>query len=273
MKYLIFILTTILSQFTQGNTSVSVEQLFEAELKEQKISYQKEEDLLYTVETEDGTRDISIHNLQQNYLRDKDPEAIRHFVQNILQPITGDLSWDQLKEGIYTSLEPSDYKFANEVIHKKLADKSIVVLAYFNSEVDQIRFLSDKDLENIGIDVQVAWDQAYKNIDSIMNETDINFTDIDGQLLGMIEAHEPHKASLILSSTLKEKIEEKLGWPVYAVAPARDFVYLFSKEGGLVNKVGAVVVREFKNSGYPISTEVWELSDSKQIAIGAYPSE
>ncbi|WP_299972909.1 hypothetical protein [uncultured Pseudoteredinibacter sp.] len=273
MKYLIFIVTVMLSQSTLGNESMSVEQLFETELKEKNVSYEKEERFLYRVETSDGKRDISIFNLHQNYLRDRDPEAIKRFVKNILQPITGDLSWSQLKEGIYPSLEPSDYRFVDEVIHKRLADTSIVVMAYFNSELNQIRFISDKDLKNIGIGVQAAWAQAYRNIDSIMDVTDVSFKDIDGQLLGMVEANEPYKASLILSNRLKVKIEKEIGWPVYAVAPARDFVYLFSKEGGLVSKVGAVVVREFKNSGYPISTDVWELSDSKQTAIGAYPTE
>lgn len=273
MKYLTFIVAVILSQSTLGNESMSVEQLFETDLKEQKVSYEKEGDFLYSIETVDGKREISIYNLHQNYLRDNDPEVIKRFVKNILPPIIGDLSWSQLKEGIYPSLEPSDYKFVDEVIHKRLADTTIVVMAYYNHVLNKIRFISDKDLKNIGIDVQVAWDQAYRNIDSIMDETDVTFTDIDGQLLGMIETHEPHKASLILSNKLKVKIEKEIGWPVYAVDPARDFVYLFSKEGGLVNKVGAVVVREFKNSGYPISTDVWELSDSKQTAIGAYPTE
>ncbi|MBL4772764.1 MAG: hypothetical protein JKX98_03950 [Alcanivoracaceae bacterium] len=178
-----------------------------------------------------------------------------------------------MKSLIYPSLEPSDYEGLNELVHKELTDKTVIILTYYNSENNQIRYLSEIDLKEYDIKAKQAWNQAYSNLDKIMDETKVDFLDIDGQMLGMLESHEPYKASLILSTKLKDKVSKELGWPIYAVSPSRDFVYLFSKESGLMNKVGNVVVKEYKNSGYPISTEVCELSDSKQIAIGAYPIE
>lgn len=252
---------------------MELEGLFENELKKRNVPYTKTEDRLYDIETSEGLKTISIYNLEQNYLRDNDSEAIGRFVENILQPIPDLPSWEQLKTGIYASLEPSDYDGLNEFIHKKLADTVVVILSYFNPDINQIRFLREKDLKENDIEVNQAWKQAYLNLDEIMSKTKVNFTDIDGQLLGMIEVDEPYKASLILSTKLKDKVSEKIGWPIYAVSPARDFVYLFSKDGGLINKVGEVVVREFKESGYPISTDVWELSDSQQTAIGAFPTD
>ena len=64
---------------------------------------------------------------------------------------------------------------------------------------------------------------------------------------------------------------KELGTSLYAVAPVRDFVYIFSKKSQLVNKVGKIVVEEYLNSPYPISTEVWDLSDNEIKAVGAYP--
>lgn len=273
MKLILFIITMLLIQSSWGNKYMEIEGLFENELTKRNVSFTKMEEGVYEVETSESKITISIHNMRLNYLRDKDSEIINRFVDNILQIIPDLPSWDILKSFIYPSLEPSDYEGLNELVHKKLTDKTVIILTYYNSENNQIRFLDETDLKELSIDVNQVWEQAFLNLDKIMDETKVDFTDIDGQMLGMLEAHEPYKASLILSTKLKDKVSKQIGWPIYAVSPARDFVYLFSKEGGLMNKVGNVVVREYQNSGYPISTEVWELSDSKQIAIGAYPSE
>jgi hypothetical protein len=106
-----------------------------------------------------------------------------------------------------------------------------------------------------------------------MKNTEVSFTEIKGDKLGMLKVEEPYKAALILTKTLKDKVSNELGWPIFAVAPTRDFVYLFSKHSSLVNKVGQVVIREFNNSGYPISTDVWELNDNEQKVIGTYATK
>ena len=161
----------------------------------------------------------------------------------------------------------------DDILHKKISDESAILLSYYNKDSNQIRWLHESDLKERNISSDIAWEQAVSNLDKIMENTEITYTEIEGEKLGMIQADEPYKASLILSNTIKGKVVGDIGWPIYAVAPARDFVYLFSKGGDLINKVGNVVVREYKNSGYPISTEVWELSDKKQEPIGAFPSE
>jgi hypothetical protein len=44
----------------------------------------------------------------------------------------------------------------------------------------------------------------------------------------MMATELPSKASLVLAFALREKIEDVIRWPVLAVAPDRDFVYLCS---------------------------------------------
>jgi hypothetical protein len=53
--------------------------------------------------------------------------------------------------------------------------------------------------------------------------------------------------------------------------PCRDFVYLLSqKDQPLLGRMGQVVMREYQKSGYPISTEVFEITDQGIRAIGDY---
>ena len=252
---------------------MDAEYLFEKNLREKNIKFKKLEDGRYEVNTNSGINKISLDNVKRNFLRDEDPEVISRFVENILQKIDALPAWDKLSLHIYPSLEPQDNSSLANIVHQPLSDSSVMSLAYFNQQSNLLHWISENDLKNNGIDSKIAWEIAHKNLDAILDKTNIEFSEMDGQFIGFIEAHEPYKASLILSKKLKQKVSAKIGWPIYAVAPARDFVYLFSKDGGLVNRVGSVVVEEFKNSGYPISAEVWELSDDGIEAIGEFPTE
>jgi hypothetical protein len=70
---------------------------------------------------------------------------------------------------------------------------------------------------------------------------------------------------------LKDVVEPVLGWPLFAVMPCRDFVYLLNqKDQALLGRMGQVVMREYQGSGYPISTEVFEITDQCIRAIGDY---
>ncbi|MFX1238849.1 MAG: hypothetical protein ACFFAS_16440 [Promethearchaeota archaeon] len=79
------------------------------------------------------------------------------------------------------------------------------------------------------------------------------------------------KASLILSPNLKERVKSFIEWPILALVPCRDFVYVISEENiDLVEKLGSIVLKEYSQSGYPITTEVLKISDDDINVIGKY---
>jgi hypothetical protein len=88
----------------------------------------------------------------------------------------------------------------------------------------------------------------------------------------MIPVDSPYKASTIFATAFKQLVEPALGWPVLVVLPCRDFVYVIADGSPLVGKFGSVVVNEFKNSGYPITTEVLRVSDEGIEALGRFPT-
>jgi hypothetical protein len=134
--------------------------------------------------------------------------------------------------------------------------------------------VTESDLEAWGVTAEEAWDAAHREFGKLVANTRIEVLKADDLSLGTVHAQEPFKASMILSPSLKAQVPVELGWPVLAVAPARDFVYLLRKDDkDVLGRVGSVVVREFRQSGYPVSTEVWELSDEGARAIGEYPIE
>lgn len=69
--------------------------------------------------------------------------------------------------------------------------------------------------------------------------------------LGFIETSLPFKTALLLAPNFKQIISPALGWPLYAIAPDRDFLYLWAaSRSDFIQRVGGVVVREFTTAPY-----------------------
>jgi len=253
--------------------TMSVEKYFEEKLISQNIQFNKLSESSYEVQTDNGFRQVSLSNIERAFLTSNEKTIVDDFIDNILKPNQSLPEWEVLKESIFPSLQNAEQSDLNDILYKELSDGAIVVLTYYNEAAGQVRWLSESDLSSESITLELAWRQAFSNLDEIMKTTEVSFTDVNGQLLGMIQAYEPYKASLLLSKELKNKVIDQLEWPIYAVAPTRGFVYLFSKESQLINRVGQTVVAEYKSSPYPISTEVWELTDDGQKSIGKYPAD
>jgi hypothetical protein len=88
----------------------------------------------------------------------------------------------------------------------------------------------------------------------------------------MIPIDSALKASLIFAPAFRRFVEADVGWPVLVVIPCRDFIYLLAEQDqALLGRMGGVVQKEFRESGYPITTEVLRLSDQGIEAIGKFP--
>ena len=121
----------------------------------------------------------------------------------------------------------------------------------------------EDDLKVWNVEKEAAIRAALSNMANILDGTPLKVDDHDGHPVVMLEDDTAFKASLILAPNLREKVEHLLGWPVLAVTPCRDFVYLFKVgDEWLLERIGEVVVEEFEGSGYPLTLEVLQISDS-----------
>jgi hypothetical protein len=66
-------------------------------------------------------------------------------------------------------------------------------------------------------------------------------------------------------------VEAQLGWPLRAVAPCRDFVYLFrDRDDSMLESLAAAVSHEHAGSPQPLTLEVLRIGDDGVEAIGEY---
>ena len=252
---------------------MNIQMQFEAELERRGLTFSIDaESGRHILEIGGGRMLVSLDNLQRDVSMDGDAGHVVRFVDAIVASADENeraVSAEQL----YWCLEPSDYEQRTDyrVAISDCVDRVLVVLS---QDRQLITWVTPSMLDSLGQTLAEAEARAFANLGRALGEASIESQAIDGVQLGFIDTSLPFKASLILAPNLREVMEPVLGWPLMAVLPYRDFLYLWAaRHADFVQRVGGVVVREYSQASYPISTEVYEISDKAIRAIGAFPKE
>lgn len=210
---------------------------------------------------------VDVSNLRRMLTGDaEDKDVVAGYVDAVLRAVaphevtSGDFYW---------CLERNDYvdspSFA-EVLSPQL-DR---VLTRF---VDGGRLVAWATPSEVGVldeSGRDPLDRAWLNLDHALQRAGIRTRVIDGATLVFFETDFVSKASFMLAPTLRDIVSPLIGWPVLAVAPARDFQYFWNPdETALLNRVGPVIAREFLGSPHPLSTEVFRVGAGIE-PIGAF---
>jgi hypothetical protein len=248
---------------------MNVRSLFENELRQRGFSFSIDADSgRHAVEIAGRRILVSIENLQRDVLGDRDAGRISRFVDAIVASSDDALSADRL----YWCLEPNDYEEKAD-FRVSLSNRVDRVLVHLSSDDRLITWLTPAMLGPLGLSESDAGAKALTNLGRALSEATVESENIDGVQLGFLSTSLPFKSSLVLAPNLREVVGEVIGWPLMAVAPDRDFLYVWAaRHADFVSRVGGVVVREYSQASYPISTEVYEITDEKIRAIGEFPT-
>lgn len=248
--------------------------LIDAYLTKRGVAFKRTEDGRYLITHErHGQVILALDNLARQYTRTQDASSVEHFMDAALtgaQPLP---DWHTARHNIFPMLESASVEIDTYTLAQPLSDKVRLMPVYIDDDAGTVRFLTDSDIERWDITPNTLWSAASDALALKMQATEVSYLDAGDLTLGVIEAHEPYKASLIRAPSLKQRVNAQLGWPIFAVAPSRGFVFLLSKaDADELGRLGATVVDEFNTAEYPLSTEVWEIDDSGIHAIGAFPT-
>jgi hypothetical protein len=252
------------------SVSAEVATLFLDELARRNIEVKLDDEGNYTLDAGGLSIKVSLENVSRDFERDRDPDRIVTFVDGITSPLLLP-DWQEAKGRIRWQPEPGDHKFG-DTLRDAVSDKVSLVLVYVDPSDTQMRWLTTADAEKWNKTRADLMAAAQENMDQILRQTKIETASIEEHQLGMLSNElVAFKAALLICPNLKEMVEPVLGWPLFAVMPCRDFVYLLNqKDQPLLGRMGQVVMREYQKSGYPISTEVFEITDQGIRAIGDY---
>ncbi|KQW02809.1 hypothetical protein [Rhizobacter sp. Root1221] len=250
---------------------MDTQQLFEEELQRRGIDF--------SIDPESGRHSLDIGGtrilinltiLDRDLAKSGDVGCVARFVDTVIESRSGAIA-DLSAEQLYWAMEPNNYEEPAD-FRVPLSDRVDRVLVHQSSDGCAISWVSHDMLQRLGLSEAEAGGKAFTNLARTVQEATVEWEDIDGVRLGYLVTSLPFKASLLLAPNLREVVESVTGWPVLAVAPDRDFLYFWAAEhADFVGRLGGVVVREYQEAAYPISTEVFEISESLFRAIGEFP--
>jgi hypothetical protein len=247
-------------------------QIFESELQKRKVSFSgPDAQGLYKVRV--GTTDLTIstENIARDYARNSDPKIIERFVERVLA--SGVVPpWEQARGLLFFSAEPADHQFGDS-IRWPVTDKACKVLVVTDLNEGTITWVTPDMLKNWHVSQDEAVQAASTNMNRLLEGKQPELTGaLNGMSLGMVPVDSVFKAATIFAPNFKEFATKKLGWPVLVVIPCRDFIFVLAeKDKALLSRMGGVVQKEYRQSGYPITTEVLRVSDDGISAIGRFP--
>lgn len=251
---------------------LSARELFEAELTRRGIAFAIDpSSQRHRVNGPNGELLVCLDNLQRDLAHDGDLGRVTRFVDTVLAS-GGRERLDVSLDRIYWGLEPSDHVEKADML-APLSDRVDRVLQHLSPDASALTWLTPDLLAENNWSRAEAEEAGFKNLARELAAAKVEFSEIDGVRLGYLVTQLPLKSSLFLAPNLRAIVEPALGWPLLAVAPHRDFLYLWSAaHREFVDRIGHVVVREYREGSYPLSAEVWSINDSGIKAIGAFPT-
>lgn len=185
----------------------------------------------------------------------------------------GDLDMSPSADQIYWCLEPK-YQDVQPDYRVPISDLVDRVLVHLPPDGAFVTWVTPTMLDLLRMSKSDAEAKAFMNLGHALSEASVEFHDVDGVQLGMIETSLPFKASLILAPNLREVVEPMIGWPLMAVVPDREFLYFWAaRHVDFARRVGSIVAREYSQAPHPISTELFEITDQSIRAIGAFSTK
>ena len=256
------------------SSNPTADELFQLELANRNLSFAVTDDGLYKIQIGDVTATVNLENIRRNYERDNDADAIARFAKQLDVDMFDDIpDWESVKSHVRFSIEPSDYETGfDDTLHEIVSDELVKVFVFTPPDGSRISWITQSMLADWKVTRETVVSQANANMNQLAADTTLEIEEIDGVNLGMLSTNDtPFKASLILTERFRELVSPTHGWPVYVVAPTRDFVYVIPRDNrDFLGRLGAVVLREYNESGHPVTADVLEVGDGGVTAIGSF---
>ena len=269
--------TACYAGFVKTATSTQARELFEVALRARGVTVVQVDDG-YEIHRDGGVLIANIENLTRQFVASGDASLIESFVDQLVGGGDGEVAsgsieaptWDEVRYRIYWALEAREVEIGDALATTVSRDVR-KVLIWTDPNESRYTFISPAQIEAWGVEAAAVMARAEENQAALLQEKSMEVSELEGLKVGMIPIATGLKASSILASNFKVFVGDAMVWPVFVVVPCRDFALIFSQQDQtLIEKVGPVVLREFQQSAYPITAEIFAIDDNGIKAIGKF---
>jgi hypothetical protein len=214
---------------------------------------------------------VSLENVARDLARDGDPARMTRFVDVVLAP-KGLPSWTECRSHVYWCIESAAQDFETTIL-ERISDKVVRVAVATDEGESALEWLTAEQLGQWKVTRDEVERAAFGNLDALLARSrPPEVQEMHGAKLGMLPIESVFKSSVIFAPGFRAYVQPAIGWPILAIIPDRDFIYVIAeRDRGLLDYMGQVVQREYRSAAYPISTEVLRVSDRGIEALGAFP--
>lgn len=149
------------------------------------------------------------------------------------------------------------------------AERTVLVPAYMDALNEPV-YLTKQQFAALGVDYAGFLKQSLAN--ATEKKVKAEFVRDEKQVVkyATIESDSPLTATMVLSPEFLKTFADVFGDKPLVALPNRFTVYIFPKLASDYKKYAEMVISDYKNSAYPVSLEVFEVSSEGLKAVGTY---
>ena len=132
--------------------------------------------------------------------------------------------------------------------------------------------MKEAEFRQLGLDWASFVERARKNADAVLNSIKPKYIRGENDVIefAILESKNPRTATVVLAPQFLKQFESIFGPELLLAIPNRYTVIIFPKLAGPHQDFAVRVVDAYENSAYPVSKEVFELSDNGIRTVGIY---
>lgn len=251
-------------------TEKSASEYFRKQLTSKGISFERiDANGNYIVKHAGTEYTVSLENASTNAVRDNSLSHIDTLVASIPVTQIDFQDFEKIKHQIFPSYESNEV-ITGAAVTDVFSEKAL--LRYVIFQENNLVYIDQDHLKQWSLSLPKLKNQAFVNLEKEFDRSEIEVSDIDGRKLYHINTSFPLKSTFLGTKKFYSKMSVKLGSDILAVMPVRDFCYFFSnadKEFFLA-RIGQTVQKEYAESGYKISKELFQINSSGIKPIGTF---
>ncbi len=208
---------------------------------------------------------VSLDELRYDFERDAYPQLVVRFVAALTEPAQALPDWSHVRSNLFLSVESAPEEPDDRICRPVTKLLSLTVV-HAVAEERILTSITRKHVNSWKVSEDEVVQAGRRNLSGLVEEIPLEVRRIGSLTTAVFATRSYFKPALMFSPSFKDKVEAELGWPVLALLPCREDVFLvrdnfLDKECKETERFLHFVIQEFLESRHSLTPEVLRISD------------
>jgi hypothetical protein len=208
---------------------------------------------------------VSLDDLRYDFERDADPQLVVRFVAALIEPAQAPPDWSHVRSNLFLSVESTPEE-PDDRISRPVTKLLSLTVVHAVADERILTSITRKQIASWRVSEDDVLQAGRQNMSGLLEEIPLEVRRIGSLTTAVFSTRSYFKPALIFSPSFKDKVADQLGWPVLALLPCREDVFLvrdnvLEKECKETERFLHFVIQEFLESRHSLTPEVLRISD------------